>query len=75
MKLPKHLSKNGVCSECGVGFLELCPPCEDAYLEYLVDDTARRRRPKLRTVPVRIAIWVVRGLRRLFEALSGRRGS
>lgn len=74
--LPENISEAGNCSECGVGPLELCPPCGEAYDRH-VDRICGKAmvRARWKTLPVRLLIGVVRGLRRLFEALSGRRGS
>lgn len=76
MKLPSNLSDSGICSDCGVGPLDLCDSCGEAYDRHVNYVCGRAMaRARLRTAPVRALIWFVRGLVRLLEAVSGRKGS
>lgn len=75
MKRLPNLTRDGGCSVCGVGPLELCPACEDAQFKRLLDAAYRRGRRRALLSPfLSVAIALVRGLRRVIRALSGRKG-
>lgn len=63
------LTEDGGCSACGVGPLELCPDCEDE-VRARKDAVATPRRAVWPLWAIKVAIWAVRGLRRLLEGRS-----
>jgi hypothetical protein len=60
------LTEGGGCSECGVGPLELCPPCDEEACRRK-NAVATPRRAVWPLWAIKVAIWAVRGLRRILE--------